>query len=334
MAVASVEEAFPMTARQANSVSIVVPVYDERESLPTLTDQILDVAKRHEFGLHELIFVDDGSRDGSWSVMKELAASHRQVTSIKLRRNFGKATALNVGIEAASGDIIVTMDADLQDDPAELPKLIETMMSGYDLVSGWRERRNDPLSKTWPSWLYNKVTSLLSGIELHDFNCGYKAYRREVFDSVDLYGEMHRYVPVLAHSLGFKVSEIPVEHHPRRFGQSKYGLKRFMRGFLDLLTVLTITRYARTPGHLFGAIGIVLLGLGFVTLSYLTGLKLFTGAQIGGRPMLLFGGLAVVIGVQILLFGLLSEMINSHTAGIEPKVLIKERVSGSGTGTG
>ncbi len=329
MAVASVEEAFPMAERQTNGVSIVVPVYDERESLPALTDQILDVAERHDFGLHELIFVDDGSRDGSWSVMKDLAAVHPQVTSIKLRRNFGKATALNVGIEAASGDIIVTMDADLQDDPAELPKLIETMRSGYDLVSGWRERRNDPLSKTWPSWLYTKVTSWLSGIQLHDFNCGYKAYRREVFDSVDLYGEMHRYVPVLAHSLGFKVSEIPVEHHPRRFGQSKYGLKRFMRGFLDLLTVLTITRYARTPGHLFGAIGIALLGLGVMTLSYLTGLKLITGAQIGGRPMLLFGGLTVVVGVQILLFGLLSEMINSHTAGIEPKVLIKERVSGS-----
>ena len=332
MAVASVEKAFPMVECQTSRVSIVVPVYDERDSLPTLTDQILEVAERHDFGLHELIFVDDGSRDGSWSVMKDLAASKQRVTSIKLRRNFGKATALNVGIEAASGDIIVTMDADLQDDPAELPKLIETMRSGYDLVSGWRERRNDPMSKTWPSWLYNKVTSWLSGIQLHDFNCGYKAYRREVFDSVDLYGEMHRYVPVLAHSLGFKVSEIPVQHHPRRFGQSKYGLKRFMRGFLDLLTVLTITRYARTPGHLFGAIGIVLLGLGVVTLSYLTGLKLFTGAQIGGRPMLLFGGLAVVVGVQILLFGLLSEMINSHAAGIEPQVLIKERVSGSGEG--
>ncbi|MEM8951068.1 MAG: glycosyltransferase family 2 protein [Pseudomonadota bacterium] len=330
MAVASVEKAFPMAERRAGGVSIIVPVFDERESLPPLTDQILDVAERHDFGLHELIFVDDGSRDGSWSVMKDLAANHRKVTSIKLRRNFGKATALNVGIEAATGDIIVTMDADLQDDPAELPKLIETMRSGFDLVSGWRERRNDPLSKTWPSWLYNKVTSWLSGIQLHDFNCGYKAYRREVFDSVDLYGEMHRYVPVLAHSLGFKVSEIPVEHHPRRFGQSKYGLKRFMRGFIDLLTVLTITRYARTPGHLFGAIGIALLAIGGIALTYLTGLKLFTGAQIGGRPMMFFGGLSVVVGVQILLFGLLSEMINSHTTGLETKVLIKERVSGSG----
>ncbi|MGI9510126.1 MAG: glycosyltransferase family 2 protein [Geminicoccaceae bacterium] len=331
MAVASVEKAFPVSKTRSSRVSVVVPVYEEHESLPILTEQILEVAERHDVDLHELIFVDDGSRDRSWPVLKELAATKPRVTAIKLRRNFGKATALNVGIEAASGDIIVTMDADLQDDPAELPRLIETMGTGFDLVSGWRERRHDPMSKTWPSWLYNKVTSLLSGIELHDFNCGYKAYRREVFDSVDLYGEMHRYVPVLAHSLGFKVGEIPVEHHARRYGQSKYGFKRFMRGFIDLLTVITITRYARTPGHLFGAIGIALLGVGGMALTYLTGLKLFTGAQIGGRPMMFFGGLSVVVGVQILLFGLLSEMINSHTTGLETKVLIKEQVSGSGS---
>lgn len=329
MAVASVEDALSMSGRKVRNVSIIVPVFEEHESLPILIDRILEVADQHDFGLHEVIFVDDGSRDGSWTVMKDLALAHPQVTAIKLRRNFGKATALNVGIEAAEGDIIVTMDADLQDDPSELPRLIETMTSGYDLVSGWRERRNDPMSKTWPSWLYNKVTSLLSGIQLHDFNCGYKAYRREVFDSVDLYGEMHRYVPVLAHSLGFKVGEIPVEHHARPYGHSKYGFKRYMRGFIDLLTVLTLTRYARTPGHLFGAIGLALLAVGMLALIYLTGLKLFTGADIGGRPMMFFGGLSVVVGVQILLFGLLSEMINSHTTGLETKVLIKERVSSS-----
>jgi glycosyltransferase involved in cell wall biosynthesis len=314
------------------SVSVVIPVFEEHESLPILTDQILAVAREHDVDLSELIFIDDGSRDQSWPVLQGLAARHERVVAIRLRRNFGKATALNVGIEAAIGDIIVTMDADLQDDPAELPRLVETMKAGYDLVSGWRERRNDPMSKTWPSWLYNKVTSLLSGIQLHDFNCGYKAYRREVFDSVDLYGEMHRYVPVLAHSLGFRIGEVPVAHHPRRFGQSKYGFRRFLRGFLDLLTVLTITRYARTPGHLFGMIGIVLLTLGVITLGYLTGLKLVTGAHIGGRPMLLFGGLAVVVGVQIMLFGLLSEMINSHTSGLEAKVLIKEKVTGRKAG--
>lgn len=334
MAVAKARETTAIDALQhrtetlGTGISVVVPVFEEHESLPILTKQILSVARTHQVDLCELIFIDDGSRDGSWPVLKELAARHELVTAIRLRRNFGKATALNVGIEAAVGDIIVTMDADLQDDPAELPHLIEAMMTGYDLVSGWRERRNDPMSKTWPSWLYNKVTSWLSGIQLHDFNCGYKAYRREVFDSVDLYGEMHRYVPVLAHSLGFKVGEVPVTHHARRFGQSKYGFKRFMRGFLDLLTVITITRYARTPGHFFGMIGMILLSLGIVTLSYLIGLKLLTGAHIGGRPMLLFGGLAVVVGVQIMLFGLLSEMINSHTTGLETKVLIKEKVTG------
>ena len=334
MAVAELKRAKPagdrrhMVDEQAETVSVVVPVFEEHESLPILAEQILAVALDHGVDLIELIFVDDGSRDGSWPVLKTLAANHDLVTAIRLRRNFGKATALNVGIEAATGDIIVTMDADLQDDPGELPRLIETMNRGYDLVSGWRERRNDPKSKTWPSWLYNKVTSWLSGIQLHDFNCGYKAYRREVFDSVDLYGEMHRYVPVLAHSLGFKVGEVPVEHHARRYGKSKYGFKRFLRGFLDLLTVITITRYARTPGHFFGMIGIALLSVGMVTLSYLSGLKLFTGAHIGGRPMLLFGGLAVVVGVQVMLFGLLSEMINSHTTGLEPKVLVKEKVTG------
>jgi len=321
-----------LTEGRKAKVSIVVPVFEEHESLPLLTDQILAVARDHDVGLSELIFIDDGSRDGSWPVLEKLAAKHDLITAIRLRRNFGKATALNIGIEAAIGDIIVTMDADLQDDPAELPRLIETMNNGYDLVSGWRAHRNDPMSKTWPSWLYNKVTSWLSGIQLHDFNCGYKAYRREVFDSVDLYGEMHRYVPVLAHSLGFKVGEVPVEHHARQYGQSKYGFKRYLRGFLDLLTVLTITRYARTPGHLFGMIGIALLTLGVITLGYLSGLKFLTGASIGGRPMLLFGGLAVVVGVQIMLFGLLSEMINSHTAGLEPKVLITEKITGRKAG--
>ena len=332
MAVAKLRSAFPMSRPGDQRVSIIVPVFEEHESLKTLTERILEVAENHDVGLHEIIFVDDGSRDASWSVLKGLAAEHDKVLAIKLRRNFGKATALNVGIEASSSDIVVTMDADLQDDPAELPRLIETMDAGYDLVSGWRERRNDPLSKTWPSWLYNKVTGMLSGIQLHDFNCGYKAYRREVFDSVDLYGEMHRYVPVLAHSLGFKVGEVPVEHHARRYGHSKYGFRRYMRGFIDLLTVLTITRYARTPGHLFGAIGIALLGLGLTTLGYLSGLKFLTGAEIGGRPLLLFGALAVVVGVQILLFGLLSEMINSHSKGLETKVLIKERTSELETG--
>jgi glycosyltransferase involved in cell wall biosynthesis len=310
----------------ARDVSIVIPVFEEQDSLPVLTRQLLEVAAEHGVELRELIFVDDGSKDGSWAALEQLARDHPLVTAIRLRRNFGKSTALNVGIEAAKGSIIVTMDADLQDDPAELPRLVDAVCNGYDLVSGWRERRNDPLSKTLPSWLYNRVTAWLSGVRLHDFNCGYKAYRREIFDSVELYGELHRYVPVLAHSLGFRVGEVPVQHHRRRFGHSKYGFRRFLRGFIDLLTVLTITRYSRTPGHLFGAIGIVLLLLGLAVLTYLTGIKLLAGAKIGDRPLLLFGGLAVIVGLQVTLFGLLSEMFNSRTDSIAPRSLIKERV--------
>jgi glycosyltransferase involved in cell wall biosynthesis len=325
MAVAKPREFQRSVAERPSDISIVVPVFDEQESLPLLTTRLLEVITAHGLVLRELIFVDDGSRDGSWTVLEQLAADHDEVRAIRLRRNFGKSTALNVGIEAAHGAIIITMDADLQDDPAELPRLVEAVKGGYDLVSGWRERRNDPLSKTWPSWLYNRVTSWMSGINIHDFNCGYKAYRRDIFDTVDLYGEMHRYVPVLAHSLGFRVGEVAVQHHSRRFGHSKYGFRRYLRGFIDLMTVLTITRYARRPGHLFGGIGVLLLAIGMVVLTYLSGLKIFTGANIGTRPALLFGALSVVVGVQIFLFGLLSEMINSHTAGLDPKVLIKDK---------
>ncbi len=326
MAVAEARPIIMPRNQPANDISIVVPVFDEQDSLPPLTAAILKVAAQHKLDLRQLIFVDDGSRDGSWAVLERLAAANPVVTAIRLRRNFGKSMALNAGIEVATGSIIVTMDADLQDDPAELPRLLAPLAEGYDLVSGWRERRDDPLSKTLPSRLYNAVTARLSGISLHDFNCGYKVYRREIFDSVEIYGELHRYVPVLAHSLGFKVGEVAVQHHARKHGVSKYGFRRFLRGFLDLLTVLTITRYSRTPGHLFGAIGTVLLLLGVAVLAYLTGIKLLDNAKIGDRPLLMFGALSVIVGLQVTLFGLLSEMINSRTDSISPRKLIKERV--------
>jgi glycosyltransferase involved in cell wall biosynthesis len=326
VAVAEARNIVRPRAKPVPDVSIVVPVFDEQDSLPLLAEQLLDVAVQHQIPLREIVFVDDGSSDGSWAVLERLAASQPKIKAIRLRRNFGKSAALSVGIDAAGGGIIVTMDADLQDDPAELPRLLDQLAGGYDLVSGWRERRDDPLSKTLPSRLYNAVTAKLSGIALHDFNCGYKAYRREIFDSVEIYGELHRYVPVLAHSLGFRVGEVPVQHHARRHGHSKYGFRRFLRGFLDLLTVLTITRYARTPGHLFGAIGVVLLLLGIGVLAYLTGIKLGFGAKIGDRPLLMFGALAVIVGLQVTLFGLLSEMFNSRTDSIAPRKLIKDRV--------
>ena len=316
---------------EGGGISVVVPAFDEAESLPVLAGRVLGAAAGHGLDLRQLILVDDGSRDDSWAVMRRLAAEHAPlVTAIRLRRNFGKATALNVGIAAATGDVIVTMDADLQDDPAEVPRFLAKIAEGYDLVSGWKRVRHDPPSKTLPSRLFNLVTARLTGVPLRDFNSGYKAYRREVFENVELYGELHRYVPVLADSLGFRIAELPVQHHPRRFGRSKYGWRRFLRGFIDLLTVLTITRYARRPGHLFGGFGGVILLFGLMVLTYLTGLKLFTGADIGGRPLLLLGVLAVVVGVQILFFGILAELINSRTRGPEPAALVRETATGGG----
>lgn len=319
-----------MARSEEQSLSIVVPVFDEAESLPVLVERILAVVAEHALDLRQLILVDDGSSDGSWEVMRRLAGEHDAVVAIRLRRNFGKATAMNVGIDAAVGRIIVTMDADLQDDPAELPRFVAALTDGYDLVAGWRQERLDPLGKTMPSWLFNRVTGAVSGIELHDFNCGYKAYRREVFDTVELYGELHRYVPVLAHSLGFRVGELSVHHHPRRFGRSKYGIRRFLRGFIDLLTVLAITRYSRRPGHLFGGVGVLLSSAGVVVLLYLTALKLIAGADIGNRPLLLLGILGIIVGLQILLFGVLAELINSRTAGPAPPALVRERIEGTG----
>jgi glycosyltransferase involved in cell wall biosynthesis len=312
----------PMTATQrsqslqgsqARTLSVVVPARDEEESLPLLVARVLEVCAGSGLTLCDIVLVDDGSRDKTWAVMKELAEANKAVQAIRLRRNFGKATALMVGIGACAGDVIITMDADLQDDPEEIPRFIEMLDAGWDLVSGWKKDRHDPLSKTLPSRLFNKVTARISGVRLHDFNCGFKAYRREIFDSVELYGELHRYVPVLAHALGYRVAEIPVRHHARRFGKSKYGVARYLRGFLDLLTVVMITRYAYRPGHLFGGIGAFFLVCGGGILSYLTGLKLFTGADIGGRPLLLFGVMVVIIGIQLVMFGMLAELIISRT---------------------
>ncbi|MDX1540172.1 MAG: glycosyltransferase family 2 protein [Geminicoccaceae bacterium] len=329
MTAAEAADDLPLIGPAATDLSIVIPVLDEAEAVPVLVARLLEVARQHALDLRQIILVDDGSRDQSWAVMRRLAAEQPAITAIRLRRNFGKSTALNVGIEAAEGSIIVTMDADLQDDPEELPRFIAALGRGYDVVSGWKKVRRDPPSKTLPSRLFNRVTAWVSGIALHDFNCGYKAYRREVFDMVELYGELHRFVPVLAHSMGFRIGELVVRHHPRRWGRSKFGARRFFHGFIDLLTVLTITRYARRPGHLFGGVGGLALIGGLSILAYLTGLKIFTGADIGTRPLLLLGGLAVVVGLQTLLFGILAELINSRTRGVEPRVLIRETVKGT-----
>ncbi len=306
-------------------ISVVVPVRDEVGTLVELVRRITSVAAEAELPLAEILFVDDGSTDGSWDVLADLAEGEPRVRALRLRRNFGKATALDLGIRESRGAVIVTMDADLQDDPAELPRFLAAMTDDVDLVSGWKQKRQDPLGKTLPSRFFNWVTARLSGVPLHDFNCGYKAYRREVFDSITLYGELHRYVPVLAHGRGFRVAELPVRHHPRSYGRSKYGVERMAKGFLDLLTVLMLSRFASRPGHLFGGLGLALGAVGFAILAYLSGLKLLTGAEIGGRPLLLLGVMLAIIAVQVTLFGILGELIVSRTAPRPSSALVRER---------
>jgi glycosyltransferase involved in cell wall biosynthesis len=291
-------------------ISLVVPVLNEESTIVTLFDEIDAALNGIGRSDYEVVFVDDGSRDDSWARMQELADRHPEhVVAIKLRRNFGKAAALSAGIAATRGEVIFTMDADLQDHPGEIPRFLEKLEAGYDMVAGWKRQRHDPFSKTAPSKLFNAVTGRLSGLDLHDFNCGFKAARGEVFRNLRLYGELHRFIPVMAHDLGYRVGEIEVEHRPREFGTSKYGWERYARGFLDLLTVLAITRYAGRPGHLFGGIGIVFGLVGGGTLVYLTLLKLFTDALIGQRPLLIFGALMVILSVQMISLGLLAELV-------------------------
>jgi glycosyltransferase involved in cell wall biosynthesis len=312
---------------RALAVSVVIPAKDEEESLPLIVARIVEACAAAGVRLRDIVLVDDGSRDGSWRVMTGLAAENGTVQAIRLRRNFGKATALMVGIGACAGDVVITMDADLQDDPDEIPRFLDALDAGYDVVSGWKKERHDPLSKTLPSRLFNRVTAAVSGIRLHDFNCGFKAYRREIFGTVDLYGELHRYAPVLAGALGYQVGEIAVRHHARRYAKSKYGVARFLRGFLDLLTVVMITRFAYRPAHLFGGIGALFLLGGGGALAYLTGLKLLTGASIGSRPLLLLGALAVIIGIQLILFGMLAELVISRTQRpVEARNLVRQHI--------
>jgi glycosyltransferase involved in cell wall biosynthesis len=291
-------------------VSILVPLFNEQENLESLLAKIQEtmapLGKRYE-----VIFVDDGSTDGSFQVLERLHAENEKVKAIQFRMNHGKSAALAVGFETACGEVIITMDADLQDDPAEIPNLLSKLREGYDLVSGWKFKRCDPLSKTIPSRLFNRVTALLSGIKIHDFNCGLKAYRREVTENIRVYGELHRYLPVLAYWRGFRIGEMKVHHHPRVHGKSKFGMSRFVKGFLDLLTVLFLTKYTRRPMHLYGVLGLVLFLTGLIINLHLTWLWLHK-VGIGRRPMLFLGVLLVIVGAQFLLMGLIGEMITSQ----------------------
>jgi glycosyltransferase involved in cell wall biosynthesis len=291
-------------------ISVVVPVHDEERSVALLYDELTSALE--PLGVPwETIFVDDGSTDGTFAALTRLHNDARNVRVVRLRRNFGKAAALVAGFDQAHGDIVVTIDGDLQDDPAEIPRLLAKLDEGFDLVSGWKTRRQDPFTRRLLSKIFNRVTSAFSGVRLHDMNCGLKAYRAEVVHGLRLYGELHRFIPVLAHYRGFRIAELPVNHRPREHGRSRYGVERYLRGFLDLLTVSFIGRYRHRPLHLFGGLGLVLGLIGVAVLVYLTVVKAL-GHAIGQRPLLLLGVLLVVIGMQFFSLGLISEMITSH----------------------
>jgi len=291
-------------------ISVVVPVHNEERSIALLHEELQ--AALDPLGQDwEAVYVDDGSTDESFSALTRLHAREDNVRVVRLRRNFGKAAALAAGFAQASGELVVTIDGDLQDDPSEIPRLLAKLEEGFDLVSGWKARRRDPLTRRIPSKLFNWVAGGMSGLRLHDMNCGLKAYRAEVVRSLVLYGELHRFIPVLAHEQGYRVAELPVNHRPREHGRSRYGLERYLRGFLDLLTVSFMGRYRHRPLHLFGGLGLLLGGLGVAILAYLTVVKL-TGHAIGQRPLLTLGVLLVVVGMQFFTLGLISEMITSH----------------------
>ncbi|MDR2709262.1 MAG: glycosyltransferase family 2 protein [Elusimicrobiota bacterium] len=291
-------------------ISIVAPVYNEYESLGELYRQIKQVCLENNYS-YEIIFVDDGSTDASPSVIKDLAQEDSNISLIVFRKNFGKAAALQEGFNQASGDFIITMDADLQDDPAEIPNFIEKLKT-YDLVCGWKLKRLDSIEKTLPSKLFNKTVSLLSGVKLHDFNCGFKAYRKEVIKAIDVYGEMHRYIPVIADKYGFKICEIPVHHRKRQFGKSKYGFERYLKGLFDCLTIVFTTKFMDKPMYFFGRVAIVIMGIGFLICLYLTILWL-QGYIIGRRPLLLLGVFLILVGAQSFSIGLIAEMILKTT---------------------
>jgi glycosyltransferase involved in cell wall biosynthesis len=292
-------------------ISVIIPVYNENESLPILYDRLVTVLDA--IGMRwEIVFVDDGSTDGTSQTLVKMQQQDARVVVIAQRRNFGKSLALTAGFEVARGDILITMDGDLQDEPAEIPILLAKLNEGYDVVTGWKKERQDPLSKRIPSRIANRTTALMTGLNLNDMNSGFKIYRRDCIQRITLYGDLHRYVPVLAHYAGFKVTEVPVVHHKRQFGKSKYGVGRLMRGGLDLLTVLFLNQYSRRPLHLFGSTGAVLLLAGFVINLSLTVEWLAGARNLSDRPLLTLGVLLMLMGIQLLTMGLLAELLVSH----------------------
>ncbi|MHB0998967.1 MAG: glycosyltransferase family 2 protein [Armatimonadota bacterium] len=316
-------------SKSITDISIVIPLYNEEDNLEPLYREITENLRKMN-RTYEIIFVNDGSTDGSIAILEELCIVDPLVKVIHLRRNFGKAVALSAGFKEAHGNIIITMDGDLQDNPVEIPRFVAGIETGYDLVSGWKYVRHDPLSKTLPSKLFNKVVSSATGLSLHDFNCGFKAYSKDLIDKLQIYGELHRYIPALAYGNGFRVTEIKVDHRPRKHGKSKYGWERYTRGLLDLLTVIFITKYTKKPLHLFGSAGLLFMGIGFVINAYLAIIWLM-GQPIGHRPLLNLGVLLMVLGVQFVSTGLLGEML-THSQKHDEESYISRRINNPGNG--
>jgi len=297
------------------SLSVVIPVYNEADSLPELLSALTpEIEGCRDLGIdsYDIWFVSDGCTDRSEEIIKEYIASDARVRLISLRRNFGKAAALQAGFKYAEGDIVVTMDSDLQDDPKEIRNMIIKLEEGYDMVSGWKVTRQDPAEKTIPSKLFNKVTAKASGLDLHDFNSGFKAYRKEVIKSIDLYGELHRYIPILADRKGFRIAEIPITNHKRKYGKSKYGAERYLRGLFDSLTTSFLSKFYSRPMHFFGRLGLIMLFIGIVICVYLAVIW-FMGNAIGDRPLLILGILFIILGVQSISTGFIGDLIVDAT---------------------
>lgn len=309
----------------AARLTIVIPCYNEEESIPELFDALEAVVAREGYEC-DYLFVDDGSTDRTLAVLRSLRERTARVGVISFRRNYGKSAALAMAFRHITGDIVITMDADLQDDPEEIPNLVARIEGGADLVSGWKVDRKDPISKTVPSRLFNAVTSLASGIKLHDFNCGLKAYRREVAESINLYGELHRFIPVLAGWEGFKVAELPVRHYKRKYGQSKFGARRFLNGFFDLVTVMFVTRRALNPLHFFGRVSALLFMVGAIPQVWFF-LQWLTGSPLRVRPIMLLGLVLIIVSLQIGSMGLVAEMLSARSAP-ESSYSLKEHLVG------
>ena len=308
-------------------ISVIIPLLNEEESLPELTDWIARVMQSNQFSF-ELIFIDDGSRDGSWTVIEGLSKKYEQVKGIRFMRNYGKSAALNEGFQKCSGDVVITMDADLQDSPDEIPELYRMIREdGFDLVSGWKKKRYDPITKTIPTKLYNYATRRASRLKLHDFNCGLKAYKNEVVKSIEVYGEMHRYIPVIAKWAGFyNIGEKVVQHRKRQYGKTKFGMERFINGFLDLMTISFVGRFGKRPMHFFGLWGTLIFMVGFGIAAYLAYAKVFLlEYRMVDRPLFYYALVCIILGTQMFLAGFIGELV-SRNSGERNKYLIKERL--------